>query len=172
MNDDLYFVPLIADALRSDDPESALESALHQIQDDGLRLVDPRPWQQFCAFMQEVRASLAIEFGVRQESHLVGHITARAGMGVGVLSGIVAGSYEIRLSTGRVVWRAELTDEDLLWHAAYPGENLKMAADSDEVVNTPSRRELLLDGEVELLLFPGISSGGIGMRLRTTLSRG
>ena len=168
MSDDLYFVPLIADALRSDDPESALERTLQQIRDDGLRLVDPRPWQQFCAFMQEVRASLSIEFVVRQGSRLVGQITARAGAGLGVLSGIEAGAYEIRLSTGRVVWRAELTDEDLLWHVAYPGEDLKMAADSDEVVDTPSRREFLLDGEVELLLFPGISSGRIGMRLRTT----
>ena len=168
MSDDLYFVELIADALHSDDPERALARALQQIRDDGLRLVDPRPWQQFCAFMQEVRSSLAIEFVVRQQSRVVGQITVRAGMGVRVLSGIVAGSYEIRLSTGRVVWRAELTNEDLLWHVAYPGEDLRMAADSDGVADIPSRRELLLDGDVELLLFPGINSGRIGMRLRRT----
>lgn len=172
MNNHLFFIPRIADALREDDTNRVLKEAFRDIQDAGSRMSNPIPLEQYRAFMAEVHASLHLEFSVHRDGVPVGRTTAHSGGGLSLLTGITPGLYELYLSTGRLVWQGTLTDEDVLWHIAFPRENLRMAADSGGGTDgPPSRTEVILGGDAELLVFAGVSAGRLGIRLRTQTRR-
>jgi hypothetical protein len=74
---------------------------------------------------------------------------------------ILPGPYALRTSTGRVIWRGDLTPKELFWTDAYPDRALDLAASTDEEVIEPTAVHSLLDGEVVLRIFAGIESGRV-----------
>ncbi len=82
--------------------------------------------------------------------------------------GATAGTYCLKLGTGRELWKAALHRHDLVWAEALQGKPLEMAADVGEVADpTPSRIIHLLNGEVVLRVFAGLEAG----RIVVTLAR-
>ena len=73
--------------------------------------------------------------------------------------GIVPGEYRLTLRTGRLIWEGMILPEQVLWAEAYPGRDLKMAAQTAEVEQEATHVESLLGGELELRLCPGLEAG-------------
>lgn len=82
------------------------------------------------------------------------------------LKNIGPGQYRFRLETGRLIGEEDLTKNDLLWGYAYPGENLRLAADTGYPKPRPKRTIKLLNGEVNINVFPGIDSGRLELEIR------
>jgi hypothetical protein len=79
---------------------------------------------------------------------------------------VTPGSYEVKLSSGRVIWEGDLNVNDLLWAAAFPEQKLDMAADTDDTFKRPTRELRLLDGELTIRVFPEIESGRIEFEIK------
>lgn len=81
-------------------------------------------------------------------------------VGTRTLTGVFPGRYTLKMPTGRVIWEEQLAKKDLEWAAAFPGRALGLAAaDSEVPEGAPSREDRLLDGEVVVLVFPGLEAG-------------
>jgi len=78
---------------------------------------------------------------------------------------LLPGRYDLSLATGMVIWEHELTKHDLLWAYALPDEPLRLAADTGDLPERPSRRIELLDGEILLAVFPGRECGRMEVQL-------
>ena len=78
-----------------------------------------------------------------------------------VIPGIQAGEYAIRLSTGLLLWEGQLEAEKLLWHLAFPGQKLPAAAESRRLSQQATLTMELMDGEISLVVLPGLESGTI-----------
>ena len=73
--------------------------------------------------------------------------------------GIVPGEYRLTLSTGRLIWEGMILPEQVLLAEAYPGRDLKMAAQTGDLEQEATHVESLLGGELELRLCPGLEAG-------------
>lgn len=221
----LFFIPILAEALRSSSPKEALLQAFRRIRELGQEEEYQEGFSQFEQFMgraaqhQEARAEdvpaaggdIAYELSVeiasdtfegdkqekeaalelifsrqvwretyerlceefRKQTPVVTPPTAIVverdggpiaeivlGAGRGYIGNLRPGHYVLRTSAGRVIWRGDLTEKELLWMAAYPDRALELAASTGEEVREPTA-EHLLDGEVVLRIFAGIESGGV-----------
>lgn len=78
-----------------------------------------------------------------------------------VIPGIQPGDYTIKLSTGLLLWEGQLSAEQLLWHLAFPGQKLPAAAESRRLDQQATVTSELLDGEIRLVVLPGLESGTI-----------
>ena len=81
------------------------------------------------------------------------------------MRGLTPGNYTVKFSTGRIVWEGTLTAKDVLWVRAFPSQELKVAADSGGAQRQYSRREVLLAGEIEIFIYPGVESGDLGIEI-------
>ena len=81
-----------------------------------------------------------------------------------VFQHLTPGAYELALWTGRVVWKGVLENDELVSALAFRDEPLFLAADTGEGTERPTRRELILDGEVEITVYPGPSAGRMEIR--------
>jgi hypothetical protein len=72
---------------------------------------------------------------------------------------VLPGHYELKLSTGLLLWEDELGQEDIEWSAAFPGHALDFAAATEELEGKPTREVSVLDGEILLQIFPGVEAG-------------
>ncbi|MCK4341189.1 MAG: hypothetical protein KAY37_05635 [Phycisphaerae bacterium] len=225
MNNDLYFVPIIAQAMQETHPEHALRQAFVDITALGRQPAYARGFQQFQEFMavsvdyfrtvdalatrvrmaelvaetadtvqldqdpaldqfrrdprwraeyERVIAEIA-KFGGKRRVELtlmdsagvaVGSIRLAGSAGSGAISRIAAGTYSLTLDTGWVLWEDTLTEGDLVWAAAFPGRPLKLAADTGEATEEPTKKIELLDGELTLCVFPGVETGRIAIEWR------
>ncbi|GMW03681.1 MAG: hypothetical protein AMXMBFR84_48150 [Candidatus Hydrogenedentota bacterium] len=68
---------------------------------------------------------------------------------------ITPGHYQLGLSTGQIIWEAELRREHVLSGFAFPDEPVRFAADTGSLPRRASVDERLLDGEIEVRVFPG-----------------
>lgn len=68
---------------------------------------------------------------------------------------ITPGRYELGLSTGQIIWEAELRREHVLSGFAFPDEPVRFAADTGSLPRRASVDDRLLDGEIEVRVFPG-----------------
>ncbi|GMW03600.1 MAG: hypothetical protein AMXMBFR84_47340 [Candidatus Hydrogenedentota bacterium] len=68
---------------------------------------------------------------------------------------ITPGHYELGLSTGQIIWEAELRREHVLSGFAFSDEPIRFAADTGSLPRRASVDERLLDGEIEVRVFPG-----------------
>jgi hypothetical protein len=73
--------------------------------------------------------------------------------------------YAARMDTGRVIWQGELTEKELIWSIAFPGEALELAADTGEPAARMTQEITLLNGELVIRVFPGAESGRLELRL-------
>jgi len=165
MSKDLFVLDVLARCFADEHPQAALERALTEIEQLGRRTTFQLAFAQARHLMTEVRAQLAIEFVIEREGTELGAITGSGPGRVAAVSGVTPGPHLIKLSTGRVVWDGILTEADLIWAAAFPGQDLALAADTGGGARR-TRQEPLLDGRALLYVCPGIESGQIGVELR------
>jgi hypothetical protein len=181
MSDDLYFVPILAQALGQGDVAAALRDAFAQIQAKGRLPRYHRGYRQFIGFMREVgrtdqrRAAqelldlFAREFRrpdvvavvVERDGSLVTKCAFPRMPGKRVLGGIRPGTYRFYLDTGRLLWEGTLVREDLIWAEAFPREPLRMTADTGGAGAKPSKQIPLFEGAMVMRVFPGIECGSL-----------
>jgi len=73
--------------------------------------------------------------------------------------------YVARMDTGRVIWEEELTEKELIWSQAFPGQALELAADTGEPAAKMTREITLLKGELIIRIFPETKSGRLELRI-------
>ena len=135
MTDDLFFLPLIAAALRSENPEASLRQAFDDIRAQGQLRRYCHGLVQFDRFMHLVHEHAQIVLNVARDGNPLGIVRLAPGEENGGMTGIVAGRYTICLSTGRLLGEGEINASDLCWAMAFPGQPLALAAGS-----APARR--------------------------------
>jgi len=162
VTDDMFFIPIIAEALKTKNRRAALEAAIERIQEQGKQPRYRKGLAQFERFMLEVREHGRITLKVERNGRQVGTIHMDSHGETVRLGGIEPGRYAIYLSTGRLLWEADIGETDILWSKAFPGRALELAADTPGTQRPPSRREPL-SGGLTLLVFPGVETGEIGI---------
>ncbi len=167
----LYFIPLIAGALRRADREQAIEAALREARRVGQEPGYHWDGQQFRAFMQIVRSAAAIELVLEQDGERIGRLAPRLDGALGSVVGLTPGRYVLRLSTGRVVWARSLSIRDLSWieDVKNDGESFPMAADTEGVERQPGGEWAQFGGELTICLLVG--PGGPALEVRISERR-
>ncbi len=79
---------------------------------------------------------------------------------------LIPGRYGLSLATGMVIWEDDLTKQDLYWAYALPEEPLRLAADTGDLPERPSRQLEILEGEIVLAVFPGRDCGRMEIQRR------
>ena len=181
MNYDLYFIPIITEALKASNKTEAIKDAFAKIEQLGQEQPYQRGYRQFCMLMHEVNLAQEQIDGDAIERRLIDyfgnqhtlHIIIEKDQAIlktlefsfegssAILKDICPGSYRVALAGGLGIWQDRLTEADVFLHKT-PGEsNLKMAADTEGAEPQPSRIESPLGGAVELSLYPGFHAGSI-----------
>lgn len=186
MRDDLYFIPMIAEALQEPAPKAALIATFERIRAMGKEPRYQQGYRQFMDFMdsaasgnweddpEEVGAMILEELGRQLSAEIVvecdGVVVAACSfeqeVGVQTVGDIKPGAYCLRLDTGWLLWEGNLVEKDLLWAKAHPGQDLPMAADTGEPSRQPTREIDLLDGAVVLRVYAGVESGMLEIELK------
>lgn len=232
MSKDLYFLAIIADALRQPEPKSALRLAIEEIKTLGQQPEYQRGFLQFQRFMAEVKRNsekiskgpadtvpeeirflaLQVASDLLEENpkeaqavlNLIGShprwqeeyerlrketekskmsgrtleiIIERNGQPIGSIScerlpvtkeirDAKPGQYTAKMDTGRILWQQELTEQDLLWAAAFPEQALDLAADTEAAKVIKSQEFTLLNGELTIRFFPQTESGRIEVKIK------
>ena len=183
MTDALYFITLIANALKQANPKEALKGAFKTIETLGRQPQYQQGYVQFQRFMEECGgASMAL---VDLAEHMSGapptepreiffiiELDGREWHTVPVsrpfssltIKGLRPGHYTLLLDTGRLLWEGELTEKHLLWTEAFPDQPLALAADTGDVEPVSTINIPFLDGEWTLLVLPGLESGRMQLR--------
>jgi hypothetical protein len=107
-----------------------------------------------------------LELIVEKNGLPVGSFPIKSSVPLLEMRGITPGTYEVRLNTGRVLWQADLREEDLLWSAAFPEEALDLAADTGESFRRITKEFTILGGEITIRVYPEIESGRIEVEVR------
>ena len=197
MSKDLYFIPIIAQALEAPNVEAALHEAFEQIQAMGQKAEYEQGRLQFEAFLELVNqyreherqavldvissdrrwkdeydqfisdierqhsASTTTRITLLRAGAPLGSVEVTDNLGRGRIDHVAPGAYSLQLDTGRVVWEGTLTEEDLFWTRAFPGQPLPLAADMGERRAEVTRRFSIFDGEIVLAVCAGPESGSI-----------
>lgn len=179
MQDDLYFIKLISDATGSDDPDGAMSHVFAEIAAQGCEHRFRRGHRQFDAFMREaaVAAETAAVMSTEKPRDLdlllesAGEIRERWRLPDRaqrtLTARIAPGTYSLRLSTGRVLWHAELAPVAVLWADAHPDTPLPVAADTYQRPKAvPSLVDEALSGSLVVRVYPGFRSGILEVTLQ------
>ncbi len=192
MQNDLFFVPMITHALQQPDPKAAMLEVFEEIRRMGRESRHARGYEQFLQFMEsvdkarlqetpeelgaEILAAMerpsGIEIIIERNDEVTATCSFEQPSGTRSVDGIAPGDYRVKLDTGRVLWEGCLAERDLLWSKAFPGEPLKMAADSGQPIGNPTREISLLEGTVILRVFAGVESGFMEIELKPSEPQG
>ena len=184
MNRELYFIPVLQNALKADDPESALRESFDKISQLSKDNKYGQGFENFEIFLGEVCAhhvllekdnledlsdcsqsiSFSCELIIFRDDILICTVSLNESKTQSI-HGIVPGTYTVRLSTGRVIWRGYLSQEDLIIRKRPGSQSMKFAADSDDLKTEPARVVTLLGGRMVLKIFKGFDSGVIQIEL-------
>lgn len=83
------------------------------------------------------------------------------------IDNITTGGYNISFATGRLIWKGELTEKDLIWTEAYPGKPFELAADTTERKAQPTKEIRVFDGKITIRVYAGLESGRIEITMNT-----
>jgi len=182
MNDRLYFIPLISDAISQPNPEAIIKKAFERIIQMGQSREYEQGYLQFLQFMKK-----AFEFseketiwlteiwGHHEEETLLELVVTKDGETIASfpislsecsqrVHDAMPGFYTFQLSTGRVLWMGELLRKDLFWLEAFPDSELELAADTKDLKPEPTQEIEILDGEFVIYVFPGFEGGIIEVK--------
>ena len=133
--------------------------------DDGNALTAER-WKEWCeavheAFDEEHDLSVSeANLVIQRNGRPIHTVNLALPVGNGSIRGIEPGRYRICTASDRLLWEGALTEEHLVWSAAYPGEPLDLAADNESSYRRePTLERSLWNGELTLRVFPGPESG-------------
>jgi hypothetical protein len=179
MTKDLYFLRLIAEALEKPDSKTAIEGALKKIRVMGKLPEYKLGFKQFKRFMAEVNDSfkkhfeepvdlmdtmlkdLPLKIVIERNGENIIAIPVKRGCFSEKTPNIFPGHFVIKLNTGRMIWQGELTDQDLIWTAAFPEKDFALAADTGDRAEHIAREIILLEGELIMRVLPELESGCI-----------
>lgn len=185
MNRDLYFIKLLNQALASSHPRDALRDAFVEIEKLGQQPGYEKGYGQFLEFMSLVGADEQVEqidpeiwrrsieewleytaleaptpsMVLERNGEVVTRLQLKEKRSAQTVSGLTPGSYSLRLDSGWILWKGELSKADLIWRHAYPEEPLPLAAETEPASAMASREIGLLEGELVIKVTPGRSSG-------------
>ena len=172
MNKDLYFIPLLDDAVSRIDTKTALTEAFKRIEALGHQPEYREGFMNFKRFMAEVEQKLEparkrrnLNILIEREGSRLASVSLEHIPRFESVGGLRPGHYVIKLDTGRVLWEGALREEDLLWTAAFPDRPLAMAADTGDRVQEPTRLLRLLEGEVVIKVFPELEAGRMAIEI-------
>jgi hypothetical protein len=77
------------------------------------------------------------------------------------IDNISPASYNMAFATGRIIWQGRLNEQDLIWTEAFPGQALRLSADTGEPEGKSTQEYRILGGEVILRVYAGLESGRI-----------
>lgn len=166
MKDDLFFMPILAEAMRQPDKNAALKAAFLRIQDMGRQPRYRQGMEQFWHFMEIAGEACTIEFVVERDGKHVGDISISPAETRGTIGGIVSGMYTVKMSTGRMLWEGSIVEDEVIWSKAFKGEPLRLAAATEGTQRACSKKIGLLNGEVVLCVYPGVEAGEMGIDLK------
>jgi len=233
MSRDLFFLPLIANALQKPDPKKGLQEAFEEIGLLGRQPEYKLGFRQFQMFMMEIRKNIDARSSLSEDivvNALLRDLQLQVIAGVleknrdeeqacldliryrtswkreferlcsaveqadpperameiiinkngeyfetilfgrrpltKTIKNVRPGLYGFRLETGWLLGEEELTRNELLLVYAYPTQDLKLAADTGDTEEHPTRQIRLLDGEVIIKVLPGLESGRIKVIIR------
>lgn len=155
----------------------ALKHATGQIEDkkefsDILNLIIFKPeWKgEFEKFLEELKVlevqPRQIEIIIEKDGKRFGMFSVGESQNIIKIDGIKPAYYRLLLSTGRLIWQGRLTEKELLWAFAFPGQNLELAAKTDEGIIRTTREIKALDGEIIIRIFPEIESGNLVIEIK------
>ena len=164
MKNDMYFLPILARAIKASDRKTQLHKAMEAIKSLSRDPENATGYHQFLQFMQaakESRQAEPIKLVIRKEDQDIKTIVLDRPSFTYRVSGIAPGFYSVELSTGWALWEESLTDEDLIWTVAYPQADIRLAAKTEDGVHQPTGEFFLLDGRLILRVFPSFENGWI-----------
>lgn len=170
MNKDLYFLPLITQALQQPLDGRALVGAFEQIRRLGREPDHERGYGQFLRFVAQVEQDWeqswcsaspadAMDLVIDRDGEHVGIVRFSTDGAAQTVADVRPGHYRLSLATGLCLWRGLVTQQDVLWEVAFPGEPLRMAAATERVRSRPTKTVELESGELMLRFFAGLESG-------------
>ena len=160
MNEELPFIKALHTAYKDSERHRALSRAfarLHEAtQEDG----DNR----FKAFMDGAYLCRLPSLCLQREGCVPFETAEPAEWTAGWrIQSVTPGRYRLFTTTGRVIWQEELSASDLIWAHATQMEALKAAADTGGADLNYTRRFSVFAGEVRITVYPGVTSGSIGV---------
>ena len=102
---------------------------------------------------------IPLEFKIEKDGKLIGALRFAEGDEQKTQEYITPGFYKIWLASGMLLWEGEVTQDQLIWTAAFPGKELDLAADTGEGIKSITRTISLLGGELSLSIGAGLESG-------------
>ena len=132
MKRDLYFIPILCRAFDEPDRAAALRRAFAEIERLG-RFENYRVGlRQFHRFMKEAYTRPVPHLLLEKDRSIIARIVPGQTADEVRITGIVPGTYSLRLDTGRLLWTGNLEEKDLIWACAFPTAALPLAADTEE----------------------------------------
>ncbi len=185
MNDNMYFIAIIADALSKPDPKQAMREAFKKIHSMGQQPEYALGYRQFLEFMDSMPDSdkdaperigakmlkdadrpTSIELLLEKDNATIAKRLFKGGDDIQTFDKILPGCYRLKMDTGRIIWEGNFEKQDIIWAEAYPTQNLRMAADTGQKDQRPTKEVYLLDGTLILRIFPGVESGILEIELK------
>jgi hypothetical protein len=182
---ELYFLPILFKAIGKRHPENAVLKAFDEIFALGRKEPYKIGFDQFLRFMDAVAAQIrlqddylesirsevsstlpAIEIIVERDDRIIAVVPCYLAGFVQTITKVKPGEFVFKLNLGRILWAGELRAEELIWSTAFPGEALRLAADTGKTSPKVSRTIPLIQDEMMLRIIPGIESGSIEIFLR------
>ena len=182
---ELYFFPILFKAIEKRHPENAVLKAFDEISALGRKEIYKRGFNQFIQFMGTVAAQIrlqddylesirsevsstlpAIEIIVERDGRKLATVPCYLSGFTQTITEVKPGKFVFKLNLGRVLWAGELRAEDLIWSAAFPGEALRLAADTAQAAPKVSRIIPVIQDEMMLRVIPGIEHGSIEIVLK------
>jgi hypothetical protein len=109
---------------------------------------------------------------LEREGQLIGVFSFPGGTGAETVAGIAPGHYQLRTDTGWLIWEGDLSERNLLWAKAYPGQALPMAADTEQAEGHRTNQMDLLNGSVQLRTYAGVEAGSLQVEIRPAGAQG
>lgn len=177
MSNELYFIPIIAQAFQQTDRELALRKAFDRIIEVGRAESFQVGYRQFLRFMECSLQQWAEDaFGSPQgretyEAPIRGEVVLeRDGDRLGswtiselpvqtTVVNVRSGFYRLAMDTGWVLWEETLTPKELVFAQAFPDQGLPLAAQTDEAAPAPTRAISLLNGSLTIHVRAGLEDG-------------
>jgi hypothetical protein len=179
MSNELYFIPIIAEALRQPNPRMALDIAFQRIESLGRATTHHIGYRQFLRFMacsfkhweetpimatdesspplidETYPVEIWLERGnQRLPGLVVDQIPCRKSF-----AELTPDRYRLVTDTGWLLWEATLTPRELFWTLAHPHRNLPLAAQTDDEPILPTLETHLLGGALTIRVYSGLESG-------------
>ena len=181
MNDDLYFIPILAKALSEPARREALRTSFERVEALGRQPRFRQGHTQFRRFMAQVAQAQRLDSwraiadpvtGITQTAVTVTIDNSPLGTAAlsllqpqTVLPNLSPGHLRLKLDTGLVLWEGSVHSEDVLWGHVELGQPLPLAAAKVGPGARPSRTVMLENQGLRLRFYAGLELGSVELTL-------